>query len=187
MNLIRTLVMIAKILIALAVIILIFVIVVASRPADFSYSRSATIAAPSASVFPHVNDLHKWQAWSPWAKKNPAAKNSFEGPPAGVGASMSWAGNNDVGEGTMTITESQPNESLEIKLEFRKPFAGTNLAEFTFKPEGNQTHVTWTMTGKNTFFFKAFSLFVDCDKMIGGDFEKGLANLKKIVEAQPAN
>jgi uncharacterized protein YndB with AHSA1/START domain len=178
--------MIAKLLIALAVIILIFVIVVAYRPAEFSYSRNTTISAPPSIVFPHVDDLHKWQAWSPWAKKDPAAKNTFEGPPAGVGASMSWAGNNDVGEGTMSIIESRPDESLKFKLEFRKPFAGTNLAEFTFKPEGGQTLVTWTMTGKNTFFFKAFSLFVDCDKMIGGDFEKGLADLKKIAETQTA-
>ncbi|GAA5125827.1 SRPBCC family protein [Luteolibacter yonseiensis] len=179
--------MIAKILIALGVIILIFVIVVASRPADFSYRRTATISAPPSAVFPHVNDLHKWQAWSPWAKKDPAAKNTFEGPPAGVGSSMSWAGNNDVGEGTMSVTGSEPDESVRFKLEFRKPFAGTNFADFTFKPEGGQTVVTWTMTGKNTFFFKAFSLFVDCDKMIGGDFEKGLADLKKIVETQGAN
>jgi len=179
--------MIAKLLIGLAIIILIFIIVVASRPAEFSYSRSATIAAPPSAVFPHVNDLHKWQAWSPWAKKDPAAKNTFEGPPAGEGASMSWAGNNDVGEGTMSIIESKPDESLGFKLEFRKPFAATNFADFTFKPEGGQTLVTWTMTGKNTFFFKAFSLFVDCDKMIGGDFEKGLADLKKIVETQNAN
>ena len=179
--------MIAKILIALAVIILIFVIVVASRPADFSYQRSATINAPPSAVFPQVNDLHKWQVWSPWAKKDPTAKNTFAGPLAGVGASMSWAGNNDVGEGTMSVIESQPDESVKLQLEFRKPFAGTNLAEFTFKPESSQTLVTWTMSGKNTFFFKAFSLFVDCDKMIGGDFEKGLADLKKIVESQPEN
>lgn len=181
------LIMIAKILIILAVIILIFVIVVSSRPADFSCQRNTVIGAQPSAVFPHVNDLHKWQVWSPWAKKDPEAKNAFEGPPAGVGASMSWAGNNDVGEGTMSIIESNPSESVKLQLEFRKPFAGTNLAEFTFKPEAGKTNVTWTMTGKNTFFFKAFSLFVDCDKMIGGDFEKGLADLKRIVETKPAN
>jgi hypothetical protein len=179
--------MITKILIAFAVLILIFVIVVASRPTDFSYQRKATITAQPSAVFPHVNDLHKWQVWSPWAKKDPAAKTTFEGPPAGVGSSMSWAGNNDVGEGTMTVIESKPNESVTFKLEFRKPFVGTNLAEFTFKPEADKTQVVWTMTGKNNFFSKAFGLFVDCDKMIGDDFEKGLADLKKIVETQPAN
>lgn len=174
--------MISRILIVLAIVILVFVIVVASRPAEFSYQRSATVAAPPSAVFPHVNDLHKWQVWSPWAKKDPNAKTTFEGPAAGVGSSMSWAGNNDVGEGKMTIVESKPDERVQFQLDFIKPFAGTNLAEFSFKPEGGNTLVTWTMTGKNTFFFKAFSLFVDCDKMIGSDFEKGLADLKALVE-----
>lgn len=175
--------MIAKILIALAVVILVFVIVVASRPSDFSYQRSITISAAPSTVFPHVNDLHQWQVWSPWAKKDPAAKNNFEGPPAGIGAAMSWAGNNDVGEGKMTVVESKPDELVQFRLDFKKPFEGTNIAEFTFKPEGNQTLVTWSMSGKNTFVFKAISLFMDCDKMIGGEFEKGLADLKNIVES----
>jgi Polyketide cyclase / dehydrase and lipid transport len=179
--------MIPKILIALAVVILIFVIVVASRPADFSYQRSITIAAAPSAVFPHVNDLHKWQVWSPWAKKDPAAKNVFEGPPAGTGAAMSWAGNNDVGEGKMTVVESKPDELVQFRLDFKKPFEGTNIAEFTFKPQGNQTLVTWSMSGKNTFVFKAVSLFIDCDKMIGGDFEKGLADLKGVVESGGKN
>lgn len=179
--------MISRILIVLAIVILVFVIVVASRPAEFSYQRSTTIAAPPSAVFPHVNDLHKWQAWSPWAKKDPNAKTTFEGPATGIGSSMSWAGNNDVGEGKMTIVESKPDERVQFQLDFIKPFAGTNLAEFTFKPEVGNTLVTWTMTGKNTFFFKAFSLFVDCDKMIGSDFEKGLADLKAIVEKPGTN
>lgn len=179
--------MIARILIGFAVVILIFVIVVASRPAEFSYQRSTTISAPPSAIFPHLNDLHKWQAWSPWAKKDPNAKETFDGPPTGLGSSMSWAGNNDVGEGKMTIVDSKPDESVQYRLDFIKPFAGTNLAEFTFKPEGGNTLVTWTMTGKNTFFFKAFSLFVDCDKMIGSDFEKGLADLKTLVEKPITN
>lgn len=179
--------MIAKILIGLAAVILILVIIVASRPAEFSYQRSTTIAAPPSVIFPHLNDLHKWQAWSPWAKKDPNAKETFEGPATGVGSSMAWAGNNDVGEGKMTIVESKPDQSVQYQLDFIKPFAGTNLADFTFKPEGGNTLVTWTMRGKNTFFFKAFGLFVDCDKMIGSDFEKGLADLKILVEKPAAN
>lgn len=179
--------MIAKILIGLAVVILIFVIVVASRPAEFAYQRSTTIAAPPSAIFPHLDDLHKWQAWSPWAKKDPNAKETFEGPATGVGSSMAWAGNNDVGEGKMTIVDSKPDQSVQYRLDFIKPFAGTNLAEFTFKPEGGNTLITWTMTGKNTFFFKAFGLFVDCDKMIGNDFEKGLADLKSLVEKPSEN
>ena len=174
--------MIAKILIVLAVVVLIFVIVVASRPSDFRYERSTTISAQPSAVFPHLNDLHKWQAWSPWAKKDPSAKTTFEGPETGVGSSMSWAGDKNVGQGKMTIIESKPDELVTYQLDFIKPFAGTNLAGFTFTPEGNGTKVVWSMTGKNTFFFKAFGLFVDCDKMIGNDFEQGLRDLKTIVE-----
>lgn len=179
--------MIAKILIALAVLILVFIIVVASRPADFRYERSTTIAAPPSAVFPHLNDLHKWQAWSPWAKKDPNAKTTFEGPATGVGSSMSWAGDKNVGEGKMTIIDSKPDELVTYQLDFIKPFAGTNVAGFTFTPEGGQTKVVWSMTGKNTFFFKAFSLFVDCEKMIGNDFEQGLRDLKAIVEKPATN
>lgn len=176
--------MIKKILILIAVVLLALVIVIASRPADFRYQRRITIAAPPAAVFPHVNDLHLWQIWSPYAKKDAAAKYTFAGPPAGTGAAMGWAGNNDVGEGTMTVVESKPDELVRFRLDFKKPFEGSSFAEFTFKPEGNQTLVTWSMSGKNSFIFKAVSLFMDCDKMIGGDFEKGLADLKTLVEAE---
>ena len=175
--------MIIYILIALAAIIVIFVIMVALQPAEFRIVRSASISAPPAVVFAQVNDLHKWQEWSPWAKMDPAAKNTFEGPPAGTGAAFRWAGNNKVGEGTMTITESRPSELIRFKLEFLEPFKATNTAEFTFKPEGNQTAVTWSMFGKNNFMAKAFGLFVNCDKMVGGQFEKGLADLKSLAEA----
>ena len=157
-------------------------VVIATRPSDFRVSRSATIAAPPETVFPHVNELKKWDAWSPWAKLDPNAKNTFAGPPAGKGAAMSWAGNNDVGEGKMTISESRPNELVQFKLEFYKPMAGNCDAEFTFKPEGNGTTVTWTMTGKNNFMAKAISLVMDCDAMVGGQFEKGLASMKAIAE-----
>ncbi len=174
--------MLIKILIAVAAIIVVFVIIVAMRPADFRVTRSATINAPPPAVFAQVNDLHNWQAWSPWAKLDPAVRNTFEGPSAGVGAIFRWAGNNKVGEGNMTITESRPNEFVSFKLVFLKPFANTTTAEFTFKPEGNQTTVTWSMFGKNGFMGKAFGLFVDSDKMIGGDFERGLAQLNSVLE-----
>jgi len=174
--------MLKKILIAFGLIIVVFVIVVATRPEDFRVSRSATIAAPPEAIFPHVNELQKWDAWSPWMKLDPNAKSTFEGPPAGKGAAMSWAGDSNVGEGKMTITDSRPNELVHFHLEFFKPMAGTSEAEFAFKPEGNQTTVTWTMTGKNNFMAKAISLFMDCDAMIGGQFEKGLASMKSIAE-----
>ena len=177
--------MIKKIAVVIAVIVAVFATVVAFQPADFRIARSATFSASPATVFEQVNDLHKWQAWSPWAKLDPAAKNEFQGPPAGTGAVFSWAGNWQVGEGTMTITESRPGELVRFQLDFRKPMAGTNTAEFTFKPEGDKTVVTWSMSGHNDFKSKAASLIMNCDKMVGGQFESGLADLKKIVEAAP--
>jgi len=175
--------MLKIILISIAVIIVVFVVVVSLRPADFKVTRSAAIGAPPEVVFPLVNELRKWEGWSPWAKLDPNAKSTFEGPAAGVGASMAWAGNMQVGEGRMTITESRPNEFVCFRLEFIKPMAGTNTAEFTFKPEGKQTTVTWSMEGKNNFMAKAFGLFVNCDKMVGGQFEKGLESMKSLAES----
>lgn len=174
--------MLKKILIGLAVIVVVFLIVVAFQPADYRVTRTATIAAPPAVVFAQVDDLRKWEAWSPWAKMDPAMKVTYTGPAAGVGAVSGWAGNSEVGEGRMTITESRPSELIRFHLEFIKPMAGTSASEFTFKPEGNQTLVTWTMTGKNNFIGKAFCLFMNMDKMVGGQFEQGLARLKSVAE-----
>ena len=177
--------MLKKFLIAIAAIIVVFVVVVALQPSEFRIVRSATISAPAPAVFAQVNDFHNWEAWSPWAKLDPAAKATFEGPSAGTGAIFKWAGNKEVGEGSMTITESRPSDLIRIKLEFLKPFAATNSAEFTFKPEGNQTAVTWSMEGKNNFIAKAVCLFMNMDKMVGGKFEEGLAKMRSIVEAVP--
>jgi len=173
--------MILYILIALAVIVAGFV---AMQPTDFRISRSATIPAPASTLFEEVNDFHKWEAWSPWARLDPNAKNSYEGAPSGEGAIMRWVGNNQVGQGSMTLMESRPNQLIRIKLEFLKPFQATHTAEFTFKPSGDQTLVTWSMSGKNNFASKAFVLLMNCDKMIGTQFEKGLENLKTVVEAE---
>jgi hypothetical protein len=115
---------------------------------------------------------------------DPAMKQTYEGAPAGIGAVYTWAGNNQAGEGRMTLTESRPSELVRIKLEFLKPFAGTSIAEFTFKPEDNQTAVTWSMTGKLSFMAKAVHLFMDMDRMIGANFEKGLADMKSVVEVK---
>jgi uncharacterized protein YndB with AHSA1/START domain len=172
-----------KILIALAVIIVVLVVIVALQPSDFRVTRSTTISAPPPAVFAQVNDFHKWQAWNPWGKIDPAMKQTYEGAPAGTGAIYTWSGNNEVGEGRMTITDSRPNELIRVKLEFFKPFAGTNTADFTFKPEGNQTLVTWSMFGEKNFMAKAIHLVMNMDKMIGGQFEKGLADMKSVVEA----
>ena len=174
--------MLTKILIAVAVIVVVLVIVVATRPSEFRVERTAVISAPAPAVFAHVNDFHRWGAWNPWAKLDPAMKQTYEGAPAGTGAIYTWAGNNEVGEGRMTLTESRPSDLIRIKLEFLRPFAATSTAKFTLKPEGDQTAVTWSMAGRNNLTAKAIHLFMDMDKMIGGQFEVGLARMKVVVE-----
>jgi carbon monoxide dehydrogenase subunit G len=174
--------MFKKILFALIVLIAVFCAVAYMQPSEFKVSRTITIAAPADKIFPHVNDLHQWQAWSPWAKLDPKATTTFAGPNAGEGAIMSWEGNMKVGAGSMTIVESKTNESVKFRLDFLKPLAGTNQAEFTFKPEDNNTVVTWDMQGEAKFINKAMNLIFNCEKMIGENFEKGLADLKTISE-----
>lgn len=174
-----------KVLIVLAVLILIFAGVVAMQPDDYRVERSAKMSATPAAVFEQVNDFHKWEAWSPWIKLDPNSKTSFEGPTSGKDAKFKWSGNSDVGEGMMTITDSKPNDLVQIRLDFEKPFKDTSTAEFTFKPEADQTNVTWSMAGKHNFFSKAICLFMSMDKMIGSKFEEGLASMKKVVEAPP--
>jgi polyketide cyclase/dehydrase/lipid transport protein len=174
--------MLKIILIALAVLVVALVIVIAMQPSEFRVARSTTISASASDVFAQVNDFHKWEAWNPWGKIDPAMKQSYEGAPAGTGAVYTWSGNKQVGEGRMTLTESRPNDLIRIKLEFFRPFAGTNTAEFTFKPEGGQTIVTWSMSGEKNFMAKAIHLFINMDKMIGGQFEQGLAQMKSVAE-----
>ena len=178
--------MIKKILIGLAVLILVFVVVVALQPSEFRVERTATIAAPQSDLFGQVNDLHKWDAWSPWAKLDPAAKVTFEGADAGQGAIMNWAGNDKVGEGTLTIVESRPNDLVRIKADFVEPMAGTSMSEFEFKPEGERTAVTWTMSSEHGFLAKAFCLIMNGKTMIGDDMEKGLAQMKSVAEGAKA-
>ena len=156
------------------------------RPNAFSVSRSAVIDAPADSIFAKLADFRAWKDWSPWATLDPNAKKSFEGPESGVGSSFAWSGNRKVGAGKMTIVESVRDELLRLKLEFERPMRATNAASFELKPEGAGTRLTWTMKGKNDFQAKLFSLFVNCDKLIGGDFERGLANLKALVEDKSA-
>jgi hypothetical protein len=174
-----------KILLGIGVVVAGLAAFVSLRPSEYRVARRTTIAAPAAAVFAQVNDFHNWGAWNPWAKIDPAMKQGYEGTPAGAGAVYTWAGNKEVGEGRMTIVESRPDDLIRIKLEFLKPFAATSLAEFTFRPEGDRTAVTWSMTGDVNFVAKIIHLFMDMDKMIGGNFEKGLADMKSVVEASP--
>ena len=175
--------MLIKIVIGVVVVIGVFAVIVAMRPSDFRVERSAVVAAPAPVVFAQVNDFHNWDTWSPFAKLDPAAKQTFEGPRAGTGAALAWAGNRQAGEGRMTITESRPYELIRFRLDFVKPFAVTNTAEFTFTPQGVQTAVTWSMSGRQNFMAKAFCMFMSMDKMVGGEFEKGLAQMKSVAES----
>ena len=168
---------------AVVAIVVVFIIIVQMQPSEVRVSRDGVVGAPASAVFPHVNDLRKWQAWSPWDEKDPNMNKTYEGPDAGEGASYSWSGNKDVGKGKMTMEESQPNDRILIRLDFLEPMNITNHSEFTFTPEGDGTRVTWTLTGDNNFMGKLFGMFMNMDKMIGGDFEKGLASLKRVVES----
>jgi len=175
-----------SLLLGFVALLAILCIVIAMQPEDFRVSRSMTMNAPPDRVFAEVNDFHRWEAWSPWAKLDPNAKETYEGPSSGVGSIFRWDGDANVGAGNMTIVESKPNERIGIKLEFIRPFAGLCGTEFTFKPEGDGTTMTWTMSGKNNFIAKAIGLLlIDCDKMMGTEFEKGLTSIKSIVEQPP--
>src|SRR5205085_3578132 len=149
----------------LLAIVAIFSLVVALQPAEFRVVRSATMSAPPSAVFAQINDFHNWEAWSPWAKLDPTAKNSFEGPESGEGAKFSWDGNDEVGAGQMTIVESRPSELIKMKLDFSRPMQDTSTTEFTFAPEGDQTKVTWNMYGQKDFMSKAVCMFMNMDKM----------------------
>jgi hypothetical protein len=174
--------MLPTILIVVALIVVGLIAFVAMQPPDFRLSRSATMSAAPADVFAQVNDFQRWDNWSPWAKIDPAMKVTYDGPPSGEGAAYSWDGNNKAGAGKMTITKSQPTKQIVIRLEFLRPFKATNQAEFAFEPKGSDTLVTWTMTGTKNFMMKAVHLMMNMDKMVGPDFEKGLAQMKAVVE-----
>lgn len=170
-------------LIVLGCLILGFVIFVLLQPGAFTVTRRTNIAAPPVVPFAMINDFQEWDHWSPWAKLDPQCKNTVSNPSAGEGATYHWLGNKKVGEGKMTILESAPPERLEIKLQFIKPFACTNTAEFVFKPASSGTELTWNMYGNNGFMGKLFGVFMNFDKMIGADFEKGLAAIKARSES----
>jgi hypothetical protein len=155
---------------------------IATRPGSFHIERSAQVNAPAGVVHSIINDLRKWEKWSPYDKHDPAMKKTFEGPSAGPGAIYTWNGNNQVGEGRLTILESKPGKLVSMKLEFSRPFSCSNQVNFILEPSGAGTKVTWAMDGKNQFVSKAMSLVMNMDKMVGNDFEQGLANLNTLVQ-----
>jgi len=178
--------MLRKVLVGLAALIVVLLVVIATRPGNYRVERSTRIAAPPDVVFGLVNDFHAWDRWSPWAKLDPSMKLEIGGTSsgAGTGATYHWIGNDKVGEGKMLITDSRPGQKVDIRLEFLKPMAQVAQTEFTFRPEGGGTQVNWAMSGDNNFMGKAFSLFADMDAMIGKDFEKGLGGMRGAAEAE---
>lgn len=176
--------MLKKILLAIAAIVVAFLAYVAYLPSNGTIVRSAVLAAPPEAIFPHISTLKKWDAWSPWAKLDPNAKNTFEGPESGVGSVFRWDGNNDVGAGKMTILESKPNEHVKLQLDFERPMASLSYADFNLQPEGSGTRVTWTMSGESTFFTRAICLLLRADAMVGKMFEQGLQSLGTVAAAK---
>jgi hypothetical protein len=178
--------MIKKIILGVLAVVVLGIVAIAAavsmQPDEYTVVRSATFDAPPEKVFEQVNDFRNWKAWSPWEKLDPNMKTTLSGPESGKGAGYAWIGNDEVGEGKMTIVESRPHESVSIDLEFIKPFAMSSRSDFAFRPNGDKTDVTWTMKGENGIVGKAFCLVMDMDSLIGKDFEKGFAQMKPIVE-----
>ena len=170
--------------IAIGVVVLIAAVLAyaATKPDTFRVQRSASITAPPEKVFALLNDFRRWGAWSPWEKKDPAMKRTFGATTTGKGAVYAWEGNKDVGQGRMEIAESVPPSKVALNLDFVKPFEAHNLVEFTLEPKGDTTNVTWAMQGDTPYFAKIIHVFINMDKMVGKDFEAGLANLKAIAE-----
>jgi hypothetical protein len=173
---------IAIIAVILAIAIAVVLILAATKPNIFRVTRAISIRAPAERIFPLINDFYQWVAWSPYETRDPAMKRSFDGSASGQGAVYAWDGNKNVGSGRMEILDTSAPSKIVIKLDFFKPFEGHNTAEFTMLPQGDATNVTWTMYGPAVFISKVMQVFMNLDRMIGRDFEAGLANLKKLTE-----
>ncbi|BDC53098.1 potassium-transporting ATPase subunit F [Bryobacterales bacterium F-183] len=155
------------------------------QPDSYTVTRTVNIAATAEQIFPLINDFRKWDNWSPWAKLDPKMVATHSGPPTGPGASYHWIGNEDVGEGRMTITGSDPSSKVVVDLNFIKPFESNAVCTFQLSPvaSGGGTNVSWSMSGKSNFMSKAMMLFASMDSMIGSDFEKGLRQMKTLAES----
>jgi uncharacterized protein YndB with AHSA1/START domain len=173
---------IAGILIGVAVVVAALLVLLAFRPNTFRVQRSALVNAPPEKVYAELDDFKRWPAWSPWEKKDPAMKRTFGALTSGKGATYAWEGNSEVGKGSMEITESLAPQRLALNLDFEKPFEAHNTVDFSLAPKGGGTEVTWAMQGPVPYFFRLVHLFMDMDRMVGKDFEAGLANLKAVAE-----
>jgi hypothetical protein len=182
--------MLEKILIGVAAVLVLFVAVAATRPAAYHGERKLEVGAPATLVFAVLNDLHRFAGvfvlfGSPWEKLDPNMQKTFAGPPAGVGQSLAWSGKNGVGTGTMTIEESVPSQKVVIKVAFVAPMKSTATSALALAGTTTGTSVTWSMQGNHNFIGKALGVFMNMDKMLGSDIEKGLAQLKTVAEGKP--
>ena len=171
-----------KIVIAVVLLVAAVLLFAATKPDTFRVERSTSIKAPPEKIFALINDFHRWDTWSPWEKKDPGMKRAHSGAASGKGAVYEWDGNNEVGKGRMEITEASAPSKIVIKLDFIKPLEGHNVAEFRLEPQGAMTNLTWSMDGPAPYTSKLIRVFLDMNKMIGDDFEAGLANLKALAE-----
>jgi hypothetical protein len=179
--------MLKKIFLAVALLVVavpvLFFAVGLFRPDHYAVRRSAQVAAPPSAVYAAVVDFRRWERWSPWAGLDPSQRTTIQG--EGVGAIYTWSGNDKVGEGRMTITEARPGERVGIELVFLRPYQSKADTGFTIAPEGAGSRITWEMSGHYDRIERVMMMFMDMDKMIGGDFERGLASLKREVEKAP--
>jgi carbon monoxide dehydrogenase subunit G len=175
-----------KLMVIAAIVVAVLVAAVlayaATRPDSFQLARSISIKAPPEIIFPLINDLRSFNRWNPFLKSDPATKLVYSGPDSGKGAAHEWDGNSRVGKGRVEITDSVPLSKIVIKLDMIKPIEGHNRVEFTLQPDGDATTVTWAMSGQSAYIAKVMSVVVSMDKMVGGEFEKGLADLKTLAE-----
>ena len=174
--------MFIKILIVVVIVLAAVLIFAATRPDTFRVQRATSIKAPPEKIFALIDDFHNWGSWSPYEKLDPAIKRTLSGAASGKGAVYEWQGDSKVGQGRMEITDASAPSKVVIQLDFIKPFEAHNIAEFTLEPKGDSTNVTWAMHGPAPFVTKVIGLFCNMDKMIGKDFETGLANLKALAE-----
>lgn len=174
---------IAILAVVLALAIGAVLVLAAMKPDTFSLRRTANISAPPEKIFALISDFHRWGGWSPWETKDPAMKRSYSGAERGKGAIYAWNGNNNVGSGRMEIVEASTPSRIVIKLDFFRPFEAHNTAEFTMLPQGGATQLNWEMHGPLAYMHKIVHVFCNMDRMVGKDFEAGLANLKRLAEA----
>ncbi len=174
--------MLKIIVIGVVILLAAFFAYAATKPDTFRVTRTTNIKAPQEKIFALINDFHRWDSWSPWEKLDPAMKRTHSGAASGKGTVYEWEGNSKVGAGRMEITDTSPSSKITIKLDFIRPFEGHNIAEFALDPKGDSTSVTWAMHGPNRYMGKVMSVFINMDRMIGKDFETGLAHLKNISE-----